>query len=267
MPDTVDVVNVFVTYSHQDADYLADDNLLGYLKGLERDNVVFWTDCLIRAGECWDAVIKTNIQNAAIALVLVSQAFLDSPYCQDVEISGFLAQKSHLFPIILSPCEWQRHDWLHRRQFLPGGNETIEEHYTAPGRRKGLFLKIRQQLRERVELIRQERTALGRPSDAMSPLVSDPGRSPEAVTPPDTMPRLAYSGRTKIEFLRRLGQSWRDLATYVGIPAYEQDRFERGDEGRQIWVWLENRTRLHRLPPALIAIERQDLADLLRREP
>ena len=101
----------------------------------------------------------------------------------------------------------------------------------------------------------------------MSPLVSDPGRSPEAVTPPEVRPHVAYSGRTKIEFLRRLGQSWRDLATYVGIPAYEQDRFERGDEGRQIWAWLENRTRLHDLPPALIAIERQDLAGLLRREP
>jgi hypothetical protein len=38
MPDTV---KVFVRYSHQDADYLADNSLLGYLKGLEKEGVEF----------------------------------------------------------------------------------------------------------------------------------------------------------------------------------------------------------------------------------
>lgn len=37
MPDTV---KVFVSYSHQDAKSL--DSLLGYLKGLESENVEFW---------------------------------------------------------------------------------------------------------------------------------------------------------------------------------------------------------------------------------
>jgi TIR domain len=119
MPDAV--VNVFVTYSHTDRDYLGDDALLGYLKGLEQDNVVFWTDRHIGMGEIWDEVIKANIQKAHIALVLVSQGFLDSDYCQNVEIRNFLAQKSHLFPVILSACEWRRHEWLRSRQFLPGG--------------------------------------------------------------------------------------------------------------------------------------------------
>jgi hypothetical protein len=112
MPDAV--VNVFVTYSHADRGYLEDDSLLGYLKGLEKENVVFWTDRHIRVGEAWNEVIKANIQKAHIALVLVSQGFLDSDYCQNVEIRHLLAQKSHLFPIILSPCEWQRHEWLRR---------------------------------------------------------------------------------------------------------------------------------------------------------
>ena len=49
----------------------------------------------------------------------------------------------------------RRHRWLSERQFLPGGNETLEEHYTEPGRRKALFLKIREALRKRAELIRQ----------------------------------------------------------------------------------------------------------------
>jgi hypothetical protein len=148
-------IHIFVSYSHQDDGYLRDDSLLGFLRGLEKEGIAFWTDKQIRPGEQWDTVIKDHLQNAGIALVLVSQAFLDSDYCQNVEIERFLAQKTHLIPIILSPCEWRRHRWLSERQFLPGGNETLEEHYTDTGRRKALFLKIREALRERAELIRQ----------------------------------------------------------------------------------------------------------------
>ena len=73
MPDTI---IVFVSYSHQDASYLERDSLLGFLKGLEKDDIELWTDRTIRPGELWDEVIKTTIQNADIALVLISQGFL-----------------------------------------------------------------------------------------------------------------------------------------------------------------------------------------------
>ena len=252
MPETV---TVFVSYSHNDAAYLEDDSLLGYLKkGLAQENVALWTDCSIRVGDSWDKAIKANIQEADIALVLVSQNFLDSEYCQNVEIKGFLAHKSHLFPIILSACEWRRHEWLCSRQFLPGGDATIEEHYTDPGRRKRLWLEIRQQLRERVELIR--RPSATPPSGTAVPASA-------TIHPTGS----TYSGKTKITLLYRLGISWRDLATYVDIPAHDQDRFERGYEGHAIWVWLENRQRLHELLPALAGIGRHDLVDLLRQEP
>src|SRR5512135_2192265 len=122
-----DTVRVFVSYSHTDARYLEKNSLLGFLRGLEKEDIEFWTDLEIKPGELWDDVIKAKIQQADIALVLVSQAFLNSDYCQNVEIQHFLAQKTHLFPIILSPCEWKRYEWLHSRQFLPSGDKTIEE--------------------------------------------------------------------------------------------------------------------------------------------
>jgi formylglycine-generating enzyme required for sulfatase activity len=148
-------VKVFVSYSHQDPEYLEDNSLLGYLKGLEQESVTFWTDRNVGAGEFWDDVIKENLQDAQIALVLVSQAFLDSEYCQDVEIESLLAQQIHLIPVILSACEWKRHEWLRSRQCMPGGDETIEENYRDTGKRKRLFHEIRKQLRERVEIVRR----------------------------------------------------------------------------------------------------------------
>ena len=73
MPATV---KIFVTYSHQDAEYLENGSLLGFLKGLEQDGVEFWTDRNIRPRELWDEVIKANLGDSKIALVLVSQAFM-----------------------------------------------------------------------------------------------------------------------------------------------------------------------------------------------
>jgi putative peptidoglycan binding protein/glycosyl hydrolase family 46/TIR domain-containing protein len=154
-------MKVFVSYSHRDAAYLAADSLLGHLKGLERDGVEFWWDERLVTGEDWDAEIRARIAGTDVALVLVSQSFLDSAYCTDVEISGFLQNARDMglviFPIILSACEWERHVWLRSRQFLPGGGQTVEEHYTDPGRRKRLFHEIRQDLRAQIDRIRQAR--------------------------------------------------------------------------------------------------------------
>lgn len=77
--------------------------------------------------------------------------------------------------------------------------------------------------------------------------------------------RSGYSGKTKLAFCRRLGDSWRDLATWLEIPAHDQARFERGDECRALWTWLDDRGRLDELPDALDAIGRGDLADLIRQ--
>jgi len=113
--------------------------------------VEFWTDERITTGSFWNDEIRARLEQSDIALVLVSQAFLDSPFCPQIEIESFLdsCRKRGLliFPIVLSPCEWEKHEWLATRQFLPGGTETIEEHYTEPGKQKRLFLRIRKELR------------------------------------------------------------------------------------------------------------------------
>lgn len=187
-------VRIFVSYSHADARYLGKESLLGFLRRLEKEDVECWTDQKIQAGELWDDVIKAEIQQADIALALISQAFLDSPYCQDVEIRHFLARQKHLFPIILSLCEWKRYEWLSRRQFLPGGDETIEEHYTDEGRCKRLFLTIREQLRHRAEQIHQaakeRETPLPPALQALWDMVCSADRPADLNLLPDTLTEI-----------------------------------------------------------------------------
>ena len=59
-----DTIEVFVTYSKHDARYLKDDSLLGFLRGLEREGVSFWSDREIPQGALWDADIEQHLAAA-----------------------------------------------------------------------------------------------------------------------------------------------------------------------------------------------------------
>lgn len=153
-------IRVFISYSHQDERYLRSSSLVGFLKGLEKEDVEFWSDQAITTGNKWDDEIKGSIAKSHIAFVLVSQAFLDSPYCQKVEIYRFI-QKSEegglvIFPVMLSRCEWGRHAWLKSRKFLPSGDRNIEENFTTPGQRKKIFYEILQDLRKQIDRLREK---------------------------------------------------------------------------------------------------------------
>jgi hypothetical protein len=144
-------IRVFISYSHQDARYLAPDSLLGYLAGLRREGFVFWHDERIGVSAAWDEVIKEEVRQADVALCLVSQAFLNSEYCQSVEVTAFLerakAEGLIIVPIILSPCDWKSHSWLANTQFLPSGGKTVETDFSNKGDRDRLFLQILEGLR------------------------------------------------------------------------------------------------------------------------
>lgn len=156
------VVRVFVAYSHSDKKYLADDSLLGHLRGLEHEGVAeFWYDERITTGDLWDDQIRQGIAESQIALVLVSELFLTSPYVNRVEISSFLKKRKDegmvIFPVILSACDWESHEWLARTQFLPGGRKNIESDFTDPGKQKELFIQIKRDLRQQIHRISKKR--------------------------------------------------------------------------------------------------------------
>ena len=190
-------IKIFVSYSHQDAGYLEKDSLLGYLLGLEEEGADFWWDAKgLVGGDDWDAEIKTRISDTHIALVLVSQMFLDSRYCKDVEISGLLLRRREsgliIFPVILSACEWERHDWLKGTQFLPPGSKTIEEHYTEPGNRKRLFYKIRQDLR--TQILRAREIDL---QTSQQPSTTSKSQRPDSQLQPDQSAAVESLGEEK----------------------------------------------------------------------
>jgi hypothetical protein len=145
-------VRVFISYSHVDARYLEKhDSILSYISGLQREGFFFWHDRRINAGDLWDAEIKCQIDQSDIALILVSQAFLNSVYCQNVEVSSFVAARSQknlrLVPILISACDWTSVEWLREIQMLPRDGKNIEQHLAKRGQRMACYLEILETLR------------------------------------------------------------------------------------------------------------------------
>ena len=152
-----EVVKIFISYSHDDETYFDEKSLIGILRPLEKQGAQFWSDKEIPTGAKWDEVIKERMKQSHIALLLVSQYFLDSQYCSDVEIPNFIKKAEEdgltIFPIMLSTCLWDEHDWLASRQFIPNDG-VIDVEYQDAGKRMQLFIKIRQQLKAEIQRIR-----------------------------------------------------------------------------------------------------------------
>lgn len=161
-------VRIFVSYRHKKNDERYRDEILDYMRAeIKRNGGEFWIDQDLEVGDLWNQRIREKLQRADIVLALVSQYYLSSPYITNVEISTFLERRKTegllIFPVILSPCLWEKHGWLAETQFYPPEGRTIEENYQAHGKRMRLYREMTQSLIQhvkRIKLSRQDRLAL-----------------------------------------------------------------------------------------------------------
>src|SRR5215831_7119681 len=76
---------VFISYSHKDAKWL--EKLKQFLRPLEDKELVrVWDDSEIRAGSDWLGDISKALESARVAVFLVTQNFLDSPFIREKEL-------------------------------------------------------------------------------------------------------------------------------------------------------------------------------------
>jgi len=80
---------VFVSYSHKDGKWL--DKLKQFLRPLEeRELIRVWDDTEIRPGSDWLADIRTALESARVAVFLVTQNLLDSPFIRERELPALV---------------------------------------------------------------------------------------------------------------------------------------------------------------------------------
>ena len=102
-------VEVFFSYSHRDEKLR--DKLALHLSMLQRQGVIkSWHDRKISAGTEWAKAIDGRINSAGIILLLISDSFLASDYCYDIEMQQALLRhetgEARVIPIILKPVDW-----------------------------------------------------------------------------------------------------------------------------------------------------------------
>lgn len=125
---TSEMVNIFVSYSHLDKRWVdpADEhNLVPFLNlSLAKDGVRFWYDGDLGAGDDFRAKIQTQIEQSEIAILLVSQHFLNSEFIRDEELPQIEARLAagamRVAPILVGSCDWQELSVVGSRHMLPG---------------------------------------------------------------------------------------------------------------------------------------------------
>lgn len=104
-------VPVFVSYAHKDI--IRCDELREHLSDLVRNEVLHvWWDGMIEQKKPWASEIKSHLLAAKIVVLLVSARFLDSYYCNEIEMKEAVRRhrqgKTIIVPVLLRPCRYER---------------------------------------------------------------------------------------------------------------------------------------------------------------
>ena len=122
--------SIFISYSHKDED---DKNLFTtFLQGTNMpDSFEEWSDRDIEIGSEWEIQIFNAINNATVAIFLLSENFLSSDYIMKKEVPRVLERckkkQMSFYPILIKPCPWTEHDWLFTKQMLPRDAKSLIE--------------------------------------------------------------------------------------------------------------------------------------------
>ncbi|MEW8279050.1 MAG: toll/interleukin-1 receptor domain-containing protein [Candidatus Thiodiazotropha sp.] len=117
----MDKVKVFISYSHKDE--LWKDRLVSHLRFAERQGIIeIWDASEIPVGTEWEGEITSAINEADIAVLLISADFLASNYIIERELPHLLEMRASeglvVLPIVVRPSPWSEIPELAQLQFL-----------------------------------------------------------------------------------------------------------------------------------------------------
>ncbi|MDQ3744739.1 MAG: tetratricopeptide repeat protein [Acidobacteriota bacterium] len=120
---------VEVVYSYAREDEALRDELVKHLANLRRRGLIAnWYDRDISAGKEWEVEIKEHLDKAGIILLLISPDFMDSDYCNDVEVTRAMerheAGDARVIPVLLRPVDWEGAPFSHLNA-LPSNGQPV----------------------------------------------------------------------------------------------------------------------------------------------
>lgn len=109
---------VFISYSHEDAEWLA--RLQKHLRPLQREGVEVWDDTRLKIGDEWRERLRDVLARTRVAILLISADFIASDFIAEDELPPLLEAASEdgatILPVIISPSRFDLIDSLFRFQ-------------------------------------------------------------------------------------------------------------------------------------------------------
>lgn len=116
---------VFISYSHKDIK--EKDALLSHLNVLPDIDV--WSEKAIGSGETWKKAIDHVLDQAKVAILLITADYLSTPFIRNDQIPKLLQQQQKkgliIIPLIARACAWRTILWLEEIQARPGHGEPV----------------------------------------------------------------------------------------------------------------------------------------------
>ena len=118
----------FISYSHGDAEIL--DRVRGHISAYPDMECLIWDDRRISAGTRWRNSIAREIGMAKVALLLISQDFLDSDFIQHAELPKLLEDEERdglvVFTLFLDECNLAAVPYLQALQSLNSPSRPLD---------------------------------------------------------------------------------------------------------------------------------------------
>jgi hypothetical protein len=148
--DIVKENSVFISYSHNDKEYLS--RILIHLKPLENENKIdLWVDERIKPGDKWKQEIEKALLKSNVAILLISADFLASDFIVKNELPPILKKAeekgTRIIPVILKSCRFDRDNNLNSFQAINDPNSPLI--LLSEGEQENVYNKLSQEI-ERV---------------------------------------------------------------------------------------------------------------------
>ena len=114
---------IFISYSHKDKSW--EKRLKEQLDVLALEgHFSVWDDRQIKPGDDWFPEIERELDQADVAVMLISASFLTSTFIRTEEVPKLIQRREQegmrLIPLVIKPCAWQGVPWL---AAIQGGSE------------------------------------------------------------------------------------------------------------------------------------------------
>lgn len=126
---TINQSRIFISYSHQGNGLVWKEGLLTKLSVFEQQHLIDpWHDDEMKLGDNWYDQINASMGSARLAVLLLTDEFLKSPFVLQHELPEL--ERRHkvdgliIAPILCEKCDWETNSWLASLQIKPRENAT-----------------------------------------------------------------------------------------------------------------------------------------------